>query len=328
LRRIGAYYNDNDRFIAAWLRILMARRIIADGDVDERSISEVDAKELAGYAQCHFFAGVGGWSIALRRAGWPDNLSVWTGSCPCQSFSNSGKREGFSDPRHLWPTWLRLIEEHRPDTLLGEQVASKDGLAWLDVVSADLENAGYAIGAQDTSAASVGAPQKRQRFYFVADATGGNTIAERLQRSRQHGQLAQDSEAGVVAHTQRRRREQRDTGQRRIQFPDAHGIVEHTEFTRLERHAGNGAGERGSIETGSASTTGASDNFWKDVRWIWCSDGKLRPVPPESAFFPLAARSARRVGVLRGIGNSIVAPQAQAFIECVMEEFGLEEKKK
>jgi hypothetical protein len=37
--------------------------------------------------QCHFFAGIGGWSVALRLAGWPDERPVWTGSCPCQPFS-------------------------------------------------------------------------------------------------------------------------------------------------------------------------------------------------------------------------------------------------
>jgi DNA (cytosine-5)-methyltransferase 1 len=35
-----------------------------------------------GYTQCHFFAGIGVWSYALRRAGWPDDREVWTGSCP------------------------------------------------------------------------------------------------------------------------------------------------------------------------------------------------------------------------------------------------------
>ena len=114
---------------------------------------------------CHFFAGIGVWSYALRLAGWPDNRPVWTGSCPCQPFSSAGKGAGFTDERHLWPEFFRLIRECRPATVFGEQVASKDGLAWLDLVQNSLESAGYACGALDTCAAGVGAPHIRQRLY-------------------------------------------------------------------------------------------------------------------------------------------------------------------
>src|SRR5690242_446719 len=164
------YYNENDRFAAAWLRELIKAGHIAPGEVDERSIQEVRPEDLQGFTQCHFFAGIGGWSYALRLAGWPDDRPVWTGSCPCQPFSSAGKRGGFSDDRHLWPDWVRLIRECRPPVIFGEQVASPDGLAWLDLVSADLEGAGYAVGAADLCAAGVGAPHIRQRLYFVAVA--------------------------------------------------------------------------------------------------------------------------------------------------------------
>jgi site-specific DNA-cytosine methylase len=173
-----AYYNEHDAFAAAWLRELIKAGLISDGEVDERDIQQVEPGDLRGFTQCHFFAGIGVWSYALRNAGWPDDLAVWTGSCPCQGFSASGKRGGFSDQRHLWPAWFRLIAECRPDTVFGEQVASKDGLAWFDVVSADLEGAGYAVGAADTCAAGFGAPHIRSRLYFVADTErrGATTI--------------------------------------------------------------------------------------------------------------------------------------------------------
>lgn len=117
----GAYYNEHDKFAAAWLRELIKEGLIADGDVDERDIQDVQAADLAGYAQCHFFAGIGGWSYALRLAGWPDNRPVWTGSCPCQPFSQAGRGCGETDERHLWPVWFPLIAELKPATVFGEQ---------------------------------------------------------------------------------------------------------------------------------------------------------------------------------------------------------------
>ena len=135
----GSYYNEIDPFAAEMLRNLIKAGHIAPGDVDERSIEDVRPDDLRGYAQCHFFAGVGVWSYALRRAGYPDARPVWSGSCPCQPFSAAGKGAGFADERHLWPHFHWLIEQCRPPIVLGEQVASKDGLAWLDLVQADME---------------------------------------------------------------------------------------------------------------------------------------------------------------------------------------------
>ena len=192
----GSYYNEIDPFAAEMLRNLIAAGHIAPGDVDERSIEDVRPDDLRGYAQCHFFAGVGVWSYALRRAGYPDARPIWTGSCPCQPFSTAGKGAGFADERHLWPHFHWLIEQCRPPIVLGEQVASKDGLAWLDLVSADLEGSGYTSGAVDTCAAGFGAPHIRQRLYWVGHAIGAG-----LERHTGHGDRApgRQKPAGSVA---------------------------------------------------------------------------------------------------------------------------------
>ncbi len=167
-----AYYNEFDGFVAQWLRELIADGLIAPGDVDERSIVDVSADDLAGYDQCHFFAGIGGWSYALHLAGWPNDRPVWTGSCPCQPLSSAGMRRGHADERHLWPAFFKLIAECKPPTVFGEQVASKLGREWFSAVRLDLEAVGYACGAADLCAASVGAPHIRQRLWWLAHASG------------------------------------------------------------------------------------------------------------------------------------------------------------
>ena len=165
-----AYYNEIDPVAAEWLRRLVAKGLIAPGDVDERDIRDVRPDDLRGYRQVHMFAGIAGWSCALRRAGWPDDRPVWTASCPCQPFSAAGRGAGVADERHLWPFFFHLVCQCRPVTIFGEQVASPDGLTWLDLVQADLEGESYATGALDICAAGVGAPHIRQRLYWVADS--------------------------------------------------------------------------------------------------------------------------------------------------------------
>ena len=129
---MSAFYNEIDPYAARWLRNLIDAGEIAPGVVDERDIKEIDPDELDGFTQFHAFAGIGGWSVALRLAGWDDARPVWTGSPPCQPFSFAGKQRGTADDRHLWPAWFRLIEKCRPPTVFIEQVASAVGHGWLD----------------------------------------------------------------------------------------------------------------------------------------------------------------------------------------------------
>jgi DNA (cytosine-5)-methyltransferase 1 len=175
---VTAYYNENDPYAAQWLRNLVNAGQIAPGDVDERGIADVRPGDLAGYDQCHFFAGIGGWSVALRLAGWPDDRPVWTGSCPCQPFSAAGKGAAGDDERHLWPCWFSLIAQCRPAVVFGEQVEAAIGWGWLDVVCTDLEAAGYAVGASVLPACGVGAPHIRTRLWFVAHAQRAGVRSE------------------------------------------------------------------------------------------------------------------------------------------------------
>src|SRR6266700_52191 len=148
---MAVYYNEIDAYAAQWLRNLVDKGLIADGEIDTRSIIDVRSSDLRGVTQCHFFAGIAGWSGALRLAGVADAEPLWTGSCPCQPFSLAGRRKGFADKRHLWPIWRELIRECRPARVFGEQVAP--ATAWLGLVRSDLEAMDYAVGALPIQAA-------------------------------------------------------------------------------------------------------------------------------------------------------------------------------
>ena len=175
---MAAYYNEFDPFAAAWLRELIKDGLIADGVVDERSITEVEPNDIKEFTQCHFFAGIGGWSYAARLAKWADDRPMWTGSPPCQPFSTAGNRKGKDDLRHLWPVFFNLIRECQPPVVFGEQVASAIRMGWFDDLQADMENEGYATGMVVLPANFVGAPHKRDRLFYVASLSDTNCEGE------------------------------------------------------------------------------------------------------------------------------------------------------
>jgi DNA (cytosine-5)-methyltransferase 1 len=318
---MAAYYNENDKFAAAWLRELMKAGLIADGEVDDRSIELVRPDDLRGFVQCHFFAGIGGWSYALRLAGWPDDREVWTGSCPCQPFSSAGAQAGGHDPRDLWPTWYQLIRECRPVSVFGEQVEAAIGHGWLDRLCDDLEREGYAVGPVCLPGPCVGAFDIRQRLWFVADAGRGRCEQERLRlqqwKPRSHRvEAGRDGKVGDVAeseseqhhgdwNTRRRRGELSDNSSMddatsaRCKSSEPISEVQARHETRL----------RGPEPRCAAS-------YWADCEWLACTDGKWRPVEPGT--FPLATGVPARVGRLRGYGNSIKPQVAQVFIEAYL----------
>lgn len=314
---MSAYYNENDKKTAAWLRALIKAKVIAGGEVDERSIVYVHPDDLRGFTQCHFFAGIGGWSYALRLAGWPDTREVWTGSCPCQPYSQAGSKKGDRDARHLWPLLRELIRERAPSVVFGEQVASPAGRQWLSRVRADLEAMEHGVGAADLCAASVKAPHPRHRLFWMAYANSDRRDKERAsQPTSRHDGIVRDSRAviGVGDADSSGLSEQRGTV-----------AVSSQQFTAERRgNACRGMGDatrrrrgkRGdeTLSRGSGHIERAS---WSRFDILQFRDGKARRV--EAGTFPLADGIPGRVGLLRGYGNAIVPQVAATFIEACNE---------
>ncbi|MBA1187935.1 DNA cytosine methyltransferase [Pseudomonas entomophila] len=366
-----AYYNEIDIYAAQWLRNLIAAGHIAPGDVDERSIEDVHPDDLKPYTQCHFFAGVGVWSYALRRAGWPDDRPIWTGSCPCQPFSAAGAGAGFDDQRHLWPHFHWLIRERQPSVVFGEQVASKDADPWLDLVQADVEAMAYAFGAVAFPSAGVGAPHIRDRTYWVAHAHGstGRKRGAHLRR-RPHGSDAQSWSGpggsglpgGMADSHGQRKGPGRDTARitdagrvstavglakpnglrfeqkavaglqdtehnaesrgsaERLADPQRWDAPEPTRQWSRSRNTplpGPSGQPQGCCALSDARPPSPVNGLWADADWLFCRDGKWRPVEPGTS--PLAHGAPSRVGRLRAYGNAINAEAAAHFIAAYLE---------
>jgi len=282
---------------------------IPQGEVDARSIADVKPEDLKGFTQCHFFAGISGWSYTLKLAKFPEDREVWTGSCPCQPFSVAGKQKGNSDERHLWPVWFDLIRQCKPDLVFGEQVAGAISHGWLDGIQTDLEAEGYAVGHCVLGAHSVGAPHIRQRLYWLglanskrrkpgqspskttrqrysvkptssstdsglADADGGNAETERLQRSRQQRQQPQDGGASkrlAVAESQQQHRSRNARrGRRKSSDGSGVGSPDNKGSQGRSEHAGKHANQL---------------SPWAAGEFIHCVDGKARRAPISQSTF-------------------------------------------
>lgn len=153
---------------ARWLNELCHEGQLPAGNINTTSITDLNVEDLKQYDQCHFFAGIGGWPLALRWAGLEHVPGIWTGSPPCQPFSAAGKHKAQEDERHLAPVWLSHIRKCRPSMVFGEQVEAALGYGWLDDLCHELEKEGYACGAAILPACSVGSPHIRKRIFFGA----------------------------------------------------------------------------------------------------------------------------------------------------------------
>lgn len=337
------YYNEWDPKTAAWLRELIRRGHLPDGIVDERSITEVAPEDLRGFRQWHFFAGIGGWPLALKLAGWPAYAPVCTGSPPCQPFSVAGKRGGRDDSRHLAPAFLDLIAELRPPAIFGEQVSAAIKELWLDALFVELEDEGYTCASSVLPACSVGAPHKRDRLFFGAIDLA-DLVSDGLER-RLRGwadpewqtirrPAGRGGAAGDVPNAEHLQRPQPMSGLR------TGGMVpggRDEEAYPPAGHRGDGELCRLCDGTGLAGIEGAAigelqegygevyacsglpdqdHGAWSNADWLLCRDGNFRPV--ESGTFPLANGVPARMVRLRGYGNAIVPQVAAQFIRNFM----------
>jgi DNA (cytosine-5)-methyltransferase 1 len=118
----------------------------------------------------------------IRRTGiHPGELTIISGGFPCQPFSVAGKQKGKEDDRYLWPEMRRVISELHSAYIIGENVPGILKIA-ADDVCKDLEREGYEVGIFDYEAAAVGAPHRRERFFFVGYTKHNGLSAAKVTR--------------------------------------------------------------------------------------------------------------------------------------------------
>lgn len=331
-----AYYNEFNPEAAAWLRELIKRKLIADGEVDERSIIDVQADDVRGFTQCHWFAGIGGWSYALRLAGIPDDYPIFSASLPCQPFSAAGKQLGKDDERHLLPHFLELVKQCKPRRIMGEQVEGAIKHGWLDDLQAEMDAQGYAVRNAVLGAHSVQSYHIRQRLYWVAQSRLSDTSATRLQG---HGGFEQ---VGVSQGRKGTQRHDSESGSR-MEYTRLHelrgrdSLRDSASETRTAQGGMQSAKNERVGQVADTTNASASNGIWSNPRWIYCKDGKYRAIEPSikplvnglpkgvvrsgdngEAIDANNTQEARTMR-LKGFGNAIVPQVAAMFIRAALE---------
>jgi DNA (cytosine-5)-methyltransferase 1 len=171
-----------------------------------------------------------------------------------------------------------------------------------------LEDVGYACGAADLCAAGLGAPHIRQRLFWVANANECGQSGSRLVGSSSYSATGGDRQKHRTINDGRGGGLANGSGFRRRQ-----------EYSEIGRCVCGNCPERRAAGFGSSrgdSSSCAPDSIWRDADWLFCRDGRWRPVEPGT--FPLAHGVSNRVGRLRAYGNAIVPQVAATFIRAAM----------
>lgn len=314
------YYNEFDPKIANWLRELIKMKVIAEGEVDDRSMLDISVNDLKGFTQHHFFAGIGTWSYALRNAGWSDDRPVWTASLPCQPFSVAGNQKGKQDERHLLPHFVELVKQFRPNTIFGEQVEAAIRHGWLDDLQTTMEAEGYAIGHTILGTHSVNAAHQRQRLYWVANTEQsgqqgwlsgrGNPKWENIDghigRGGSNSRLGNTEHNGLNADTLRRSTSESEakSGLLKPERPNPLGRLgnaKHDGSSTSKKQRSNESSvfcsKEGQDSSSKPKRAGSSSFISsiseESVEWLYCRDNKYRPI--KSGIKPLVDGAARGV---------------------------------
>ena len=106
---------------------------------------------------------------AFNSEPWSGKVDIIAGGFPCQPHSQAGKQRHGDDPRELSGEVLRIARELGKPTLFLENVPGISRY-YFDFIRPQLREMGYEIKEGFYSAQEIGAPQKRERIFILADS--------------------------------------------------------------------------------------------------------------------------------------------------------------
>jgi len=302
------------------------------------------------------FAGIGGLDLGLERAGmtckwqieiddycqkvlakhWPDverfsdvrevgshNLEpvdLICGGFPCQDISLAGKGAGLEGERSgLWWEFHRIISELRPRYVLAENVPALTFRGGPTVLGS-LASLGFDAEWDHISAASVGAPHRRDRIFIVAWNTDSNNVSQvgRVPREKQTADSSRNG-SGTAIWTLNS-----NTNSKR-QFKDAQC---RTELQGADDPRNSGTGDSPDVADPNRQRPYPMED---EQELEGAGEGELCPVQSRSnwrnwwATEPDVGRVAHgissRVDRLKGLGNAVVPQVAEYVGRRIMEAF-------
>jgi DNA (cytosine-5)-methyltransferase 1 len=306
-------YSEHNAYRAAVLRERIAEGLLPQGVVDERDIEIVPDEDFLGYTQIHLFAGIGGFPLGMRLAGFPEDRRIVDGGFPCQDISNAGKRAGITGTRsRLWREMVRCIRVVRPEFVFVENVAALLGRG-MGVVLGDLAEIGYDAIGDCISAAEVGAPHLRRRIWIVAHAIGDGVWDQSI-TERWSGSAAESEHVGEISNDSSERTRQLPARSRRLHetaldFDGDGEIVANSNGGRCE----SGDAEERSIPVVDSRSATLSDADTGTMGWPAESRRQRCEWLPEPNVGRVAHGIPKRVDRLAALGDAIV-PQCVAKI--------------
>jgi len=255
------------------------------------------------------------------------------GGIPCQGFSVAGKRAGVNDARWLWPDFWRIVRESNAKTLFIENVPGFVSGGGLAAILSDLALCGWTAQWDCFTAAEIGAPHKRKRFFLLANAAGIRSAARRPVGAGQSWRPASVCSGADMADADGGRWDRQNQSnpfgnQRRV--PELCGAMGDADGTGLEGYKFRGTCDRKRTQAhGSASKSGkvpvwppgpGDRNAWERIAAVRpdlvpAIENKLNPrfvnwlmgLPAGWSEVPGAAR----IDMLRALGNAVVPATAE-----------------
>ena len=353
---MGALYNDIEAYAAKLLNFRIQDGWLPAGAVSTEDIRVLCDQDLSNFDHVHLFAGIGGFPLAARTAGVPDDFKLFTAGFPCQPFSNAGARAGTQDNRYLWPQTLAALKSHRPDVAILENVAGLASMAFpslptlLDIktyrqwicdyfyrkrelgvlhqICEDIEQAGYTLQPIIVPACAVDAKHRRDRIWIVCI---NNNLAY-ANRARQSQQTRVKPECGMgsvecsqdVANTKSGRRgKPRKSFEAKGSHSSQKPQLISRNSTRSESHVCD------SLCSGLEGKQKARDvgqSWQKTKQQSARSDRTQRRCEwsPEPAVGRVVNGLSGRVDRIKGLGNAIVSQVAAETLSLILEALGIE----